>query len=231
MKLNNSTSVLTIFIVLFAAAQGLADTGKTYGPWRYFAPYYFSPSRSCLGIPLTPDDFKAKYELPNPRVPGKPVPAPPETKVRPKVMAPRPMPSQPVVNRPGMSVKPTCAPMVQRRPPYAPMPSACMGVQRGCFPKPAVVSRPPCYPKPPLSPMCVQKRCAPQPQTVCKPPACPPPPLPNSCAPQACAPSAPAPPPYVQNLYKPISFGKAQPGPVCAPPPPACGPEKKSVFY
>lgn len=240
MKLKKLVIFTAPIIIACSSFQALADTGRTYGPWRYFAPYYFSPSRSCAGVPLTPDDFKSKYELPNPVVPGEPVPAPPERKVKSKVMVktPRMNPIMPPMGRPDMRVVPNCAPrpgvcapMVMRKPPYPPAPTPRMAVQNGCAPTAPIVASPPAYPNPPLSRMCTQKGCPPPPQMICNPPACPPQPIPRSCAPQPCQPSAAAPPKYLQNLYKPVSFNQPGQRPGCAPAPPACGPGPSNGFY
>lgn len=67
-----------------AAANETVDTGFVFGPWKYFAPYYFPVSGQCMGICFTPADFIPTYESPNPPAPGPysgPVMPPPPAKV------------------------------------------------------------------------------------------------------------------------------------------------------
>jgi len=75
---------LVLAIVPVAAAIETVDTGFVFGPWKYFAPYYFPINGQCAGICFTPADFVPKYESPNPPPPGPyngPIMPPPPTKV------------------------------------------------------------------------------------------------------------------------------------------------------
>ena len=67
------TTAVGTFILLFLAFafpfQALSHTEERFGPWRYYAPYYFPPDRCCLGHCLSPDDFRPTYESPNPLQP------------------------------------------------------------------------------------------------------------------------------------------------------------------
>ncbi len=87
------TLILTVAF-LGVTAHALAQTNPPFGPWRYYAPYYFAPSHSCLGLSLTPKDFQPRYESPNPLVPGPPRPCakPPRKVVRKCAPAARPHP-------------------------------------------------------------------------------------------------------------------------------------------
>lgn len=81
------TAIVLIIVLAaapFAAAIETVDTGFVFGPWKYFAPYYFPISGQCAGICFTPADFVPKYESPNPPAPGPyegPVMPPPPKKV------------------------------------------------------------------------------------------------------------------------------------------------------
>jgi hypothetical protein len=91
------------FAFLGVTAHAPADTYPPFGPWRYYAPYYFAPSHSCLGLSLTPKDFQPRYESPNPLVPGPPRPCaqPPKKRVRKCAPAPGPHPQMGFRPQPG----------------------------------------------------------------------------------------------------------------------------------
>jgi hypothetical protein len=65
--------------------QALSDTEERFGPWLYYAPYYFPPDGCCLGHCFSPDEFRPVYESPNPPqprndAPPQCAPAPPPSK-------------------------------------------------------------------------------------------------------------------------------------------------------
>ena len=72
---------------LTVASSAFCEFGPRFGPWKYYAPYYF-PREGCLGICFSPKDYIPTYEDPNPLVPGLPTPIPPPRKVG-KVKPPR----------------------------------------------------------------------------------------------------------------------------------------------
>jgi hypothetical protein len=84
----NKTALLIFLIaaILIGALQAHAYTGSRFGPWLYFAPYYFPVSGCCKGFCFSPGDFRPTYESPNPLPPGVPVvpsgPPPPITKCK-----------------------------------------------------------------------------------------------------------------------------------------------------
>ena len=63
-----------IMLALIGTVAAYADFGPRFGPWRYFAPYYFPKGNQCKGYCLTPKDYLPKYEDPNPYIPGPPRP-------------------------------------------------------------------------------------------------------------------------------------------------------------
>lgn len=75
-------AAVALIIVLHASACA----GERFGPWVYYAPYYFPPDSSCLGHLLSPADYVPRYESPLPPkpsyggdccYPSMPVPPPP----------------------------------------------------------------------------------------------------------------------------------------------------------
>ena len=56
--------------------QALSQSEERFGPWLYYAPYYFPPDGRCLGHCLSPDDFRPTYESPNPPQPKNDAPPP-----------------------------------------------------------------------------------------------------------------------------------------------------------
>jgi hypothetical protein len=83
------TTALGIFVVLalsfLSPFNALSNTEERFGPWLYFAPYYFPPDGCCLGYCFSPDEFRPVYESPNPPqpkndAPPQCAPAPPPSK-------------------------------------------------------------------------------------------------------------------------------------------------------
>lgn len=115
------TTAVGIFILLVLVLtfpfQALSHTEERFGPWLYYAPYYFPPDGCCLGHCLSPDDFRPTYESPNPPQPKNDAPPrcaapppPPQNAARhedpgPQVARQMP-PMKPVLSdRPGASAK------------------------------------------------------------------------------------------------------------------------------
>jgi len=115
------TTAVGIFILLVLTFtfpfQALSHTEERFGPWLYYAPYYFPPDRCCLGYCFSPDDFRPTYESPNPSQPKDDAPPrcaappPPPQKAAPRgntgPQVARQMPQlKPVLNdRPGAPAK------------------------------------------------------------------------------------------------------------------------------
>ncbi len=228
-KMRIDLIILAISAVLLTTLSAAADTGTKWGPWRHFAPYYFPPSRACMGYSFTPKDFQPRYQVPNAMVPGAPRPPmiPRFSKVRPNgptKCRPAPPVCGPPVCAPPMCGPPLCGPPMcrppacgPRKPPSRIYTAPKCGVRKACGPPPMVCGppRPACGPPPPV--------CAP-PRRVCAPPV---------CAPRPCA---PPPRPRIvctPPLYAPVpvhdmrTCAPAPPRPVCGPPvcaPPVCAP-------
>jgi len=56
--------LLCLAVALFAAADSRAEL--RFGPWVYYAPYYFPPNEACPGRCLMPEEYAPRYESPNP---------------------------------------------------------------------------------------------------------------------------------------------------------------------
>ncbi len=117
-------AALAIITVSVSAIAGGAQTNERFGPWKYYAPYYF-PKNGCYGICFSPDDFKPVYEDPNPLAPKgvyRPQPLPPiPGGVRKVTAAP---PARPEAQR--RIMRPMSTPRGQARPvskPRIPKPS------------------------------------------------------------------------------------------------------------
>jgi hypothetical protein len=93
------TTAIGIFVVLVLSFlcpfEALSNTEERFGPWLYYAPYYFPPDRCCLGHCFSPDEIRPVYESPNPPQPRNdappqcaPAPPPSKTAGRPKNVAP-----------------------------------------------------------------------------------------------------------------------------------------------
>jgi hypothetical protein len=87
--MNRKIIVLLLIVTaaaLTVASSGYCEFGPRFGPWKYYAPYYF-PRTGCLGMCFSPADYVPIYEDPNPLVPGLPTPLPPPRRPT-KVKAP-----------------------------------------------------------------------------------------------------------------------------------------------
>ena len=67
--------VLLVFTFTFPF-QALSNSEDRFGPWLYYAPYYFPPDGRCLGHCLSADDFRPTYESPSPPQPKNDAPPP-----------------------------------------------------------------------------------------------------------------------------------------------------------
>lgn len=61
---------IALVIGLIFAMQVPAYSEERFGPWKYFAPYYFPPEKCCLGYCFGPDDLFPRYETPPPPRPS-----------------------------------------------------------------------------------------------------------------------------------------------------------------
>ncbi|MFH0825396.1 MAG: hypothetical protein V2B18_21805 [Pseudomonadota bacterium] len=61
------------FLILPVVSPCHAEEER-FGPWVYFAPYYFPGHNTAVGACLTPEHFEPLYEVDNPRIPGQPMP-------------------------------------------------------------------------------------------------------------------------------------------------------------
>jgi hypothetical protein len=65
------TAAAIILIVALLFAMNLTAHGEErFGPWKYFAPYYFPPDKSCMGHCFGPDELFPRYETPPPPRPS-----------------------------------------------------------------------------------------------------------------------------------------------------------------
>lgn len=68
---NRRTAIAFLLLVaLVFALQVPAHGEERFGPWKYFAPYYFPPDKCCLGHCFGPDDVLPRYETPPPPMPS-----------------------------------------------------------------------------------------------------------------------------------------------------------------
>jgi len=119
--------LVCVFTILSAMTlQTSSHADPRFGPWVYFAPYYFPPDGCCLGQCFGPADFLPRYEAPNPPIPSHdvgaclqcPRPASYPTKGVPRQHVSRPaasraiapMPSKAVVPAPSRAIAPAVQP-------------------------------------------------------------------------------------------------------------------------
>jgi hypothetical protein len=79
-QMNNRKVALIVPLLVIPfifAGSAHPDFGPRFGPWVYYAPYYFPRDGCCNGFHLGPEDFRPKYEDPNPLSPWSPAPPPP----------------------------------------------------------------------------------------------------------------------------------------------------------
>ena len=66
---NKKILLLIVLTVITVGAVSHSQAGERFGPWRYYAPYYFPPG-GCLGHCWSPLDFMPTYETPPPPRPS-----------------------------------------------------------------------------------------------------------------------------------------------------------------
>lgn len=83
MKTCKIALLILLPIIIFGVCSAAdAYMGKRFGPALYFGPYYFPKHLCDVGICFTPDDFKPRYQDPNPLPPGPIMAMPPKPPVR-----------------------------------------------------------------------------------------------------------------------------------------------------
>jgi hypothetical protein len=75
--------IVRLVIGIFAATLGICSDARAvpeerFGPWLYYAPYYFPRHGVCKGFCVGPESFGPRYEDPNPLSPGPPL-SPPDS--------------------------------------------------------------------------------------------------------------------------------------------------------
>jgi hypothetical protein len=70
--MKKSTSlVLAMSALLVVVTFALPSHAEVrFGPWVYYAPYYYPPDNQCLACVTSPLDFLPRYESPNPPAPS-----------------------------------------------------------------------------------------------------------------------------------------------------------------
>ncbi len=102
--IRNLTLPAFMTVIIGFAFPVWADLGTVFGPWRYYAPYYFPPQVTQEGTCFTPDQLKPRYQDPNPipQIPRHPAPTLHNPMAAPLIQG------LPIMPAPG----PACAPQV-----------------------------------------------------------------------------------------------------------------------
>ena len=87
MRISKVLLICVFTIISAIVVQSSSHAEPRFGPWLYYAPYYFPPDGCCLGYCFSPDEFRPVYESPNPPQPrndappqcAPPVPPPSKT--------------------------------------------------------------------------------------------------------------------------------------------------------
>lgn len=66
---NRKILLLVVLTMVTVGVVSICHAGERYGPWKYYAPYYFPPD-GCLGCCWSALDFLPKYETPPPARPS-----------------------------------------------------------------------------------------------------------------------------------------------------------------
>ena len=74
MNTHKAALVLVLIAVIVAAVPAATHAEQRFGPWVYYAPYYFPPGLACIGHCFTTLDLLPRYESPNPAPPSSAVP-------------------------------------------------------------------------------------------------------------------------------------------------------------
>ncbi|MBI5568810.1 MAG: hypothetical protein HY914_02600 [Desulfomonile tiedjei] len=70
----HKAALVLVLIAVIAAFPAASSAEQRFGPWAYYAPYYFPPGLACIGHCFTPLDLLPRYESPNPEPPSSAVP-------------------------------------------------------------------------------------------------------------------------------------------------------------
>jgi hypothetical protein len=90
-----------IFAVgLILTDQAYSDFGPRFGPFKYFAPYYFPSDGCCRGLWLKPEHYRPLYEDPNPTSPGEPTAIQPQPRPKKKTISVSVMPQKSQLTKP-----------------------------------------------------------------------------------------------------------------------------------
>ena len=88
MRYTKAALVLIVAASFVLLLQVPAPAEERFGPWVYYAPYYFPPDGTCNGLCLSPSAFLPTYESPNPPEPnGERPPRPPREARQPTKVA------------------------------------------------------------------------------------------------------------------------------------------------
>ena len=206
-----------LFVMTVLTMTVHADLGTVFGPWRYYAPYYFPPEVTQGPTCYRPQQFLPRYQDPNPLpdIPEPRQPAPgygPAPAMGMPIMLPQCLPpalacAPPVVTPCGPPM-PAFRPQVVRRMRAPQMCAPCPN------PAPQTCAPPMVIPCAPPMPACCPQACAPcpnpAPQMCASPDVLPcAPPMP-ACCPQECAPypggfprmGGPMPFPYGETIHR-----------------------------
>jgi len=126
------SSRLALILILAAAFALAAAAGSQaelrFGPWVYWAPYYYPSPEKLRALGFKPEDFAPRYQAPNPLPPGS----------EGECMPPPPPPPRKVASRPHSAN--AVAPPVRNSP--RPMPRSIRPQSRPSAPRPAPRSVP-----------------------------------------------------------------------------------------
>jgi len=124
------TATLGILVLLAAImvfpTQVLSNSEERFGPWVYYAPYYFPPDGCCLGYCFSADELIPRYESANPPQPRNDAP--------PRCDAPPPRHPSKVAARPGEASSEAPRPVPVARPRGTDRDSTSSAVSKRPFP-------------------------------------------------------------------------------------------------
>ena len=66
MRISKVLLICVFTIISAIALQTSSHAEPRFGPWLYYAPYYFPPDGCCLGYCFGPDDFRPRYRVTQP---------------------------------------------------------------------------------------------------------------------------------------------------------------------
>ncbi len=94
MRISRLALILTLAVACAAAMPADSQAELRFGPWVYWAPYYYPSPEKLRALGFRPEDFAPRYQSPNPLPPGAEgecLPPPPR---RPTKVASRPLRSR-----------------------------------------------------------------------------------------------------------------------------------------